>query len=70
MGGLITDDVLNAFAVAGNPQQVAATVRRRFGDIINRVSLYLPYRADPAAVPAITAALRAGDPDGQTEPDR
>lgn len=60
MGGLITDDVLNAFAVAGDPQQVAATVQRRFGDIISRVSLYLPYRADPAAVMAITAALRTG----------
>jgi probable F420-dependent oxidoreductase len=65
MGGLITDDVLNAFAVAGDPQQVAAAIGRRFGDIISRVSLYLPYRADPAAVTAITAALRAGNPDAQ-----
>jgi hypothetical protein len=70
MGGLITDDVLNAFAVAGDPQQIAAAVLRRFGDIINRVSLYLPYRVDPAAVTAITAALRTGDPDSQAHPVR
>ncbi len=32
MGGLITDDVLDAFAVAGNPSQVAASLTARFGE--------------------------------------
>jgi probable F420-dependent oxidoreductase len=62
MGSLITDDVLNEFAVAGAPQQVAAAIQRRFGDMISRVSLYTPYRADPSAVAAVTASLRAAKP--------
>lgn len=62
MGRLITDDVLNEFAVAGDPQQVAVAIRRRFGDMISRVSLYTPYRADPSAVAAVTASLRAANP--------
>jgi probable F420-dependent oxidoreductase len=61
MGNLITDDVLTEFAVAGDPQQVAAAIHRRYGDMISRVSLYTPYRADPTAVAAVTAALRAAN---------
>ena len=60
MGRLITDDVLNAFAVAGRPAQVAAAIRARYGDLVTRVSLYTPYAADPAGVLAVAAALRAG----------
>ena len=59
MGKLITDDVLSAFAVAGNPAQVAATLQARFGDIIDRISLYTPYAPDRAQLAAVTAALRA-----------
>lgn len=59
MGKLITDDVLSAFAVAGNPAQVAATLQARFGDIIDRISLYTPYAPDLAQLAAVTAALRA-----------
>ena len=70
MGSLITDDVLNEFAVAGDPQQVAAGLQRRFGDITTRVSLYTPYQADPAAVRAVTAALRTGDLGSQPQPVR
>ena len=33
MGQLITDDVLDAFAVSGSPAEVAATVQQRYGDI-------------------------------------
>ncbi|MGH3302681.1 MAG: TIGR03617 family F420-dependent LLM class oxidoreductase, partial [Streptosporangiaceae bacterium] len=62
MGDLITDDVLDAFAVSGTPDQVAAAIRQRFGDVITRTSLYTPYRADPADLAATAAALRAGEP--------
>ncbi len=58
MGQLITDDVLDAFAVSGSPAHVAATVRRRFGDIIDRISLYTPREPDRAELAATTAALR------------
>jgi probable F420-dependent oxidoreductase len=58
MGKLITDDVLAAFAVAGSPAELAAAIRERFGDVITRVSVYTPYRADAADLAAVTAALR------------
>ncbi len=59
MGDLITDDVLDAFAVAGTPAEAAAAIWQRFGDVATRVSLYTPYTADPADIAATTAALRA-----------
>jgi probable F420-dependent oxidoreductase len=58
MGGLIGDDVLDAFAVAGHPAQVAAALRARFGDVITRFSLYTPYQADPRDIEAVATALR------------
>jgi probable F420-dependent oxidoreductase len=58
MGRLITDDVLEAFAVAGTPAEVAAAIRSRFGDAITRVSVYTPYSPDPEDLAAVTAALR------------
>jgi len=58
MGDLITDDVLDAFAVSGTPAEVAAAIWQRFGDVATRVSLYTPYAADPADIAATTAALR------------
>jgi probable F420-dependent oxidoreductase len=60
MGSLIGDDVLDVFAVAGSPQQVAAGLRARFGDLISRISLYTPYRADQQQVAEVVSALRAG----------
>ena len=58
MGQLISDDVLGTFAIAGDPAQVAGQLGARFGDIVDRISLYTPYAADPALVTAVTAALR------------
>jgi len=60
MGDLITDDVLDTFAVSGTPAEVAAAVLQRFGDVIDRISLYTPLPPDRAAVKSVTAALRAG----------
>ncbi len=62
MGPLIGDDVLDVFAVAGSPQQVAAGLRARFGDLISRISLYTPYRADQQQVAEVVSALRAPGP--------
>jgi probable F420-dependent oxidoreductase len=59
MGELIDDDVLDAFAVSGNPAEVAAGIGQRFGDIATRVSLYTPYRANPDDLAATAAALRS-----------
>ncbi len=61
MGTLITDDVLAAFAVSGSPARVAVTIKQRFGDVIDRISLYAPYAPDPAELRAVIAALRTDE---------
>ena len=57
MGRLITDDILDAFAVRGTPEEVPAELQKRFGDIIDRLSFYMPYR-DHGFAPRIVAGLR------------
>ncbi len=57
MGRLISDEILDAFAVRGTPEEVPAALHRRFGDIIDRISLYMPYR-DSGVAPRILAGLR------------
>ena len=48
MGNLITDEILNTFAVVGEPEQVAPELKRRYEDVISRISFYAPYKSDPA----------------------
>lgn len=43
MAGLIDDDVLNTFAIVGEPEGVGAEIRRRFGALADRFSIYAPY---------------------------
>jgi probable F420-dependent oxidoreductase len=47
MGELITDDILDAFAVVGDPEDVPGLMLERYGDIVDRLSFYAPYRSDP-----------------------
>jgi probable F420-dependent oxidoreductase len=56
MAGLITDEVLDAFAVRGAPEEIPAALEARFGDVIDRISLYLPYKGGNV-VPRIVAGL-------------
>ncbi|MEU8817080.1 TIGR03617 family F420-dependent LLM class oxidoreductase [Actinoplanes sp. NPDC048796] len=49
MTALITDDVLDTFAVGGD---VGTNLRERFGGLVDRISLYTPYEVDPALVRA------------------
>jgi probable F420-dependent oxidoreductase len=60
MADLIDDAVLDAFAVAGQPAEVAASLLARYGGVIDRMSLYTPYPVDQDLLTATTAALRAG----------
>lgn len=39
MGELITDDILDQFAVIGEPEGVARAIRERYGDLIDRTTL-------------------------------
>jgi probable F420-dependent oxidoreductase len=58
MGDLIDDDVLATFAVSGTSAEVADAIRARFGDIVDRLSLYTPYPVDPAQASDVAARLR------------
>jgi probable F420-dependent oxidoreductase len=54
MGNLIDDEILQAFAVVAEPDQVGDVLLARFGDLVDRVSFYAPYAAQPGAfAPAI-----------------
>ncbi|MBX6749470.1 MAG: TIGR03617 family F420-dependent LLM class oxidoreductase [Micromonosporaceae bacterium] len=61
MADLIDDDVLNAFAVSGAPEAVAAALLERFGGAVTRLSLYTPYAVDPDLTARVVAALRSAD---------
>lgn len=46
MGELISDEMLNTFAVVGEPEQIAAKLHKRYGDVIHRISFDAPYKSD------------------------
>jgi probable F420-dependent oxidoreductase len=59
MGKLITDDILNTFAVVGEPEDIARELLRRYGDVIQRISFYAPYKSDPDRWRSVLAALQS-----------
>ena len=48
MGELIDDDVLNAFAVVAEPDQIGAELKKRYAGVVDRCSFYAPYRRSRA----------------------
>lgn len=60
MTAAVDDEVLRAFAVVGEPEQVAAELLARYGDVTTRASCYAPYRDDPARWGRVFTALKAG----------
>jgi len=59
MGPLVDDQVLQAFAVVGEPAQAGAEIVRRYGDVFDRLTLYAPYEADPEVLAEVVDAVRA-----------
>ncbi len=59
MGELIDDEVLEAFAVIAEPPQIAAGIAARYGDIVDRLSFYAPYKTDPSTWLPVISALKA-----------
>ena len=59
MGERIDDDVRDAFAVVGEPEEIPGLIRKRYGDIIDRVSFYAPYRSDPERWRGVLAGFRS-----------
>jgi probable F420-dependent oxidoreductase len=58
MGRLIDDDMLAAFAVVAEPDDVADGLIGRYGDLVDRISFYLPYQAADGLFDEIVARLR------------
>jgi probable F420-dependent oxidoreductase len=60
MGELIDDEILQAFAVVAEPDQLAAGLLARYGGVVDRISFYAPYKAAPETWLPVIAALKAG----------
>lgn len=59
MGDLITDDVLAAFAVVAEPDDVAGALLDRFGGVVDRMSFYAPYQAPDDLWAQVRSTLQA-----------
>jgi len=57
MGDLINDEILNTFAVVGEPESIAPELHHRYGDVIERISFYAPYKSDPERWHKVIAAV-------------
>jgi probable F420-dependent oxidoreductase len=59
MGELISDEMLNTFAVVGEPELIAPELHRRYGDVIQRMSFYAPYKSDPQRWYKVLAEMKS-----------
>jgi probable F420-dependent oxidoreductase len=47
LAAMVDDEVLDTFAVRGDPVTVRTALTERFGDLVDRVTLSVPHAADP-----------------------
>lgn len=59
MAALFDDEMLETFAVVGDPESVGAEVGRRFGDVVDRFTVYAPYAMDLDLQRRLVAAVHA-----------
>ncbi len=58
MGERIDDDMIATFAVVAEPDRVADELLARYGDLVDRISFYAPYKAGKDLFAPIVAGLR------------
>ncbi len=58
MADLITDEMVETFAVVGTLEEVPARVLARFDGLVDRFSFYAPYELAPAQVSALLAGFK------------
>jgi hypothetical protein len=46
MSTLISDDIVDKFAVVAEPDEVATRLLQRFADVVARISFYFPFSGD------------------------
>ncbi len=61
MGDVITDEILDAFAVVAEPDDVAARLLERFGGTVDRLSFYAPYGGSDDLWAQVRSTLQAAD---------
>lgn len=59
MGDAITDEVLDAFAIVGEPASLAAKIAERFGGVLDRVQIFAADRGDSQRWAPVLDAIRA-----------
>ena len=60
MGDLIDDEILDTFAVVGEPEQIGPELLKRYGDVATRISFYAPYKSDPERWRGVMETLQQG----------
>ena len=60
MGDLITDEMLDAFAVVAPLDEVPRRVLERYGDLADRFSFYMPYRVEDVQWREVLEGFRKG----------
>jgi probable F420-dependent oxidoreductase len=60
MGELITDEILEEFAVVAPTDELAAKLLERWGGLVDRISFYAPYETDRETWLPVVEALKAG----------
>jgi probable F420-dependent oxidoreductase len=59
MAGLITDEMVEAFAIVAGPDELPARVAKRFGGALTRISISAPASLGPDAAADLVARLKA-----------
>ncbi len=59
MAGLVDDELLQAFAVCGEPATIAPGLLARYGDIAQRLGIYAPYALPDSCWQGIVGELKA-----------
>ena len=57
---LIEDEVRETIAVCGKPDEIGALIRARYGNLVDRVGLSMPYEAPPETLAAVVDGFHAG----------
>jgi probable F420-dependent oxidoreductase len=60
MGELVDDEILGTFAVTGDPEDIPAKLLDRYGDVVDRISFYAPYKSDPERWSRVIEGFKSG----------
>ncbi len=58
MAELISDEMLDAFAVVGTLEELPGKIRARYGGLVDRFTFYAPYPLAPEQLAAVLASLK------------